>query len=442
MTPSMEPYRDEFFRTSRRIRVDHGVIARRQMLWREHVVDGDLVVPPGYFFAMGDNRDNSLDSRYWGFVPRERYPIGKPLVIFWYQQDAPTEDWVDYINIDSTSSIWPRHFPFTRTRWNRTLKLNVRGIPIQWQHEARIRSDPGRRPRDPLLAAQPARERETGSEILRRPHTDPADRRSPAPGASAGTYLDSDQRSFAEGNRPPACPEVPARVILSEPAQRNTAPAIGLAAHILQAIDPDAVMGVFPSDQVIGRPREYLRLVKPALKAAVEGKIVVLGIQPRWPETGYGYIEFAKGVKPSAQAVEVLSFREKPDAETAQRFVDSGNFYWNAGMFFWSTAVVLESLRKFLPKTATLLASLPAFGSRGFTARLAAAFPKCENISIDYAVLERASNVSGIAAGDIGWNDVGSWNAVHELHKRDAHGNSIRAEAIIESSTGNYVEAD
>jgi mannose-1-phosphate guanylyltransferase len=237
-------------------------------------------------------------------------------------------------------------------------------------------------------------------------------------------------------------PDVPKRQILSEPAQRNTAPAIGLAAHILHSIDPDAVMGVFPSDQVIGRPRDYLRLVKPALKAAAEGKIVVLGIQPRWPETGYGYIEFAKGVKPSATPVEVLSFREKPDAETAQRFVESGNFYWNAGMFFWSTAVVLESLRKFQPKTATLLASLPAFGARGFTARLGAAFPKCENISIDYAVLERASNVAGIAAGDIGWNDVGSWNAVHELHKRDAHGNAVRADAIIESSTGNYVEAE
>jgi mannose-1-phosphate guanylyltransferase len=178
------------------------------------------------------------------------------------------------------------------------------------------------------------------------------------------------------------------------------------------------------------------------LKAAAAGKIVVLGIQPRWPETGYGYIEFAKGVKPSAAPVEVLSFREKPDEKTARRFVDSGNFYWNAGMFFWRASVVLEGLRKFLPKTATLLASLPPFGHRRFAASLAAAFPKCENVSIDYALLERASNVAGIPAAGIAWNDVGSWNAVHELHKRDAHGNAVRAEAIIEASTGNYVEAD
>lgn len=237
-------------------------------------------------------------------------------------------------------------------------------------------------------------------------------------------------------------PEVPRNQILAEPAQRNTAPAIGLAAHILHSIDPLAVMGVFPSDQVIGKPRDYLKLVRPAFKAAADGKIVVLGIEPRWPETGYGYIEFSKGVKPAPQAVDVRSFREKPDEETARRFVESGNFYWNAGMFFWRTGVFLDALREFLPKTATLIASLPPFSHRGFQKSVAAAFPKCENISVDYAVLERASNVAGIPAGDIGWNDVGSWNAVHQLHKRDEHGNAVRAEAIIESSTGNYVEAE
>jgi mannose-1-phosphate guanylyltransferase len=237
-------------------------------------------------------------------------------------------------------------------------------------------------------------------------------------------------------------PEVPKRQILAEPAQRNTAPAIGLAAHILQSIDPDAVMGVFPSDQIIGKPREYLRMVKPAFKAAADGKIVVLGIAPRWPETGYGYIEFANGVKPSPEVIGVASFREKPDEETARRFLASGNFYWNAGMFFWRTSVLLDALRKFLPKTATLLASLPPFGHRRFSSALAAAFPKTENISVDYAVLEKSPSVHGIATTEFGWNDVGSWNAVHQLHKRDQHGNAIRAEAIIESSTGNYVEAE
>jgi len=237
-------------------------------------------------------------------------------------------------------------------------------------------------------------------------------------------------------------PEVPKRQILAEPAQRNTAPAIGLAAQILHGIDPESVMGVFPADHVIGNPRAYVRLLKPALKAAREGKIVVLGIQPRWPETGYGYIEFPKGVQPGAlKPLSVSRFREKPDAKTAARFLRAGNFYWNAGMFFWKTSVLLDALRRFQPKTASLLASLPAFGARGFSTRLAEAFPLCENISIDYAVLERASNVVGVPAGDIGWNDVGSWNAVYELHGPDAQGNALRAPALIEASSGNYVDA-
>ncbi len=229
-------------------------------------------------------------------------------------------------------------------------------------------------------------------------------------------------------------PEVPKKQILAEPAQRNTAPAIGLAAHILQSIDPEAVMGVFPADHVIGKPRDYVRLLRPAFKAAKDGKIVVLGIKPRWPETGYGYIEMGSVQGP------VKSFREKPDAATAEQFLAAGTFYWNAGMFFWKTSVLLEALRQFLPKTATLIAGLPAFSSRQFNARLAEVFPRCENISIDFAVLEKAANVVGIPAGEIGWNDVGSWNAVYELQQRDAQGNALRGEALILDSAGNYVD--
>jgi mannose-1-phosphate guanylyltransferase len=235
-------------------------------------------------------------------------------------------------------------------------------------------------------------------------------------------------------------PEVPKKQILAEPAQRNTAPAIGLAAHILQSIDPEAVMGVFPADHVIGKARDYLRLVRPAFKAAKEGKIVVLGIKPRWAETGYGYIEFpSEGLGASGQTP-VKKFREKPDAATAAEFVAAGNFYWNAGMFFWKTSVLLDALREFLPKTATLLAGLPAFSSRKFSASLAEVFPRCENISIDYAVLERAANVVGIPAGEIGWNDVGSWNAVYELQSRDGQGNAVRGDALLADSGGNYVD--
>ncbi len=240
-------------------------------------------------------------------------------------------------------------------------------------------------------------------------------------------------------------PEVPARQILAEPEQRNTAPCIGLAAHVLQSLDPDAVMGVFPADHFIAKPARYLRLLRAAYREAAAGKIVVLGIQPRWAETGYGYIEFPKKTEAgSLQAVPVRRFREKPDAKTAKRYLGSGNFYWNAGMFFWKTSVVLDALRQHRPKLATVLASLPPFGHRNFASKLREAFGACENISIDYAVLEPAASrgaVTGLAADDIGWNDVGSWNAVYELLDRDAGGNAARSETLMHDSSGNYVDA-
>jgi mannose-1-phosphate guanylyltransferase len=237
-------------------------------------------------------------------------------------------------------------------------------------------------------------------------------------------------------------PEVPKSQILAEPAQRNTAPAIGLAAHIIQSQDPKAVMGVFPADHVIGKPREYAQLLRPAFKAAQAGNIVVLGIQPRWPETGYGYIEFPKGSPlGKREPIAITRFREKPDAKTAEEFVAAGNFYWNAGMFFWRTSVLLDALRMHLPKRASLLAGLPAFGLRQFSAKLKTVFPLCESISIDYAVLERAKNVVGIPAGDIAWNDVGSWNAVYELHQRDPQGNAVLGTGLLVDSQGSYVDA-
>ena len=238
-------------------------------------------------------------------------------------------------------------------------------------------------------------------------------------------------------------PQVPRNQVLAEPAQRNTAPAIGLAAHILHSLDPDAVMGVFPSDHIIAKPARYLRFVRPAFRAAAAGKIVVLGIQPRWAETGYGYIEFPKNVTAgSPQPIAVRKFQEKPDLKTATRYLKAGNFYWNAGMFFWKASVLLDALREYQPKTATLLASIPAFGARDFLKKVNAAFPHCENISIDYAVLEKAPNVMGLATDDFGWNDVGSWNAVYELLPRDAAANIFRGHALVHDSSGNYVDAE
>jgi mannose-1-phosphate guanylyltransferase len=237
-------------------------------------------------------------------------------------------------------------------------------------------------------------------------------------------------------------PEIPKRQVLAEPVQRNTGPAIGLAAHILHSQDPDAIMGVFPSDHVIGKPAQYRTVLRAALKGAGAGNVMVVGIQPRWAETGYGYIEFPKGLKAGGmEPVAVRRFREKPVLAKARRYVAAGNFYWNSGMFFWRTDVLLDELRQHLPKTATILAALPRFGAPAFAAKLKEAFPLCDNISIDFAILEKASKVSGIAAADFAWNDVGSWNAVYDLQALDGSGNAIAHESVLIDAKNNFVDA-
>lgn len=248
--------------------------------------------------------------------------------------------------------------------------------------------------------------------------------------------------SLLQGEIRKQLPEVPKQQIVAEPAQRNTAPCIALAAHILCELDPDAVMGVFPADHLILKEAHFRAFVKAAFQAAEENKVVVLGIQPRWAETGYGYIEMPVGVTPGGKStVTVTSFREKPDEKTANEFVERGNFFWNAGMFFWRASVVLDLMRHHQPKTATLMAGLPSFRSRQFASRLAESYPLCQDISVDYAIIERADNVAGIALDDIGWNDVGSWEAVYDLAAKDKNGNASKGDLIVEGSKNNYVDA-
>jgi mannose-1-phosphate guanylyltransferase len=238
-------------------------------------------------------------------------------------------------------------------------------------------------------------------------------------------------------------PGVPKQQVIAEPSQRNTAPCIALAAHILAELDPEAVMGVFPADHLILREARFRNFVKAAFREAERGSVVVLGIQPRWPETGYGYIEFPENVSSGKlNALPVASFREKPDERTAKRFVERGNFFWNAGMFFWQASTFLDLMRHHQPKTAMFLAGLPSIGSNEFEARLTEAYPLCEDISVDYAILEKAEHVCGIALDDIGWSDVGNWEAVYDIAEKDKDGNAARGDLIVESSRGNYVDAD
>ncbi len=238
-------------------------------------------------------------------------------------------------------------------------------------------------------------------------------------------------------------PGVPARQVIAEPVQRNTAPAIALAAHLLEQQDPDAVMGVFPSDHVIARTATFHRVLRRGAKAARRGNLVVLGIEPKWPETGYGYIEFPPGTLAGSGTVQpVVRFREKPRPAAARRYLNAGNFFWNSGMFLWQARTILRQIERFLPATANALSKLPPLGSRQFSASLRRHYPSCDNISIDYGVLERASEMAGLPCPDFGWNDVGSWEAVYQLLPKDKRRNVLRSRTQLLSADGNYVDSN
>ncbi len=239
--------------------------------------------------------------------------------------------------------------------------------------------------------------------------------------------------------------------ILAEPCGRNTAPAIGLAAYILMRSDPDAVIGLFPSDHVIGNEPRYRDIITQGVAIASAGEnIVVLGIQPTGPVTGYGYIETGADAGDGVKLVR--RFTEKPEYGRAQEMVAAGNYYWNSGMFLWSAQTLVNALHEYLPATGELLRKIAAaYGTPKFAATFKKFYPKCENISIDYAVLEPRS-LSGEGKSNLfcipsefGWNDLGSWTALHEHHEakqKPQDGNVVNSEGrFVLRASGNYVHA-
>jgi mannose-1-phosphate guanylyltransferase len=246
-------------------------------------------------------------------------------------------------------------------------------------------------------------------------------------------------------------PRLDRHQIIAEPVGRNTAPAIGLAAFLLLRRDPDSIIGLFPSDHVIADEACFRAVLERGIDIAAAGEnIVVLGIRPTRPETGYGYIE--AGSRYQTDSLRVHRFTEKPDAERAAAFLAAGNYFWNSGMFLWSARTLANALREHLPHTARILEKIAAaFGTAKFASILRRLYPQCENISIDYAVLEprsaKGDETSGIFClpADFGWNDLGSWTALHEHHvakRNPADGNLISAEGIFTlKAEGNYIHA-
>ncbi len=243
--------------------------------------------------------------------------------------------------------------------------------------------------------------------------------------------------------------KVPKQQVIAEPVGRNTAPAIGLAAFILLHRDPDAILGLFPSDQVITDEKRFRRDVATAIKIASSGEnIVVMGVRPNRPETGYGYIETGESFQ--GEVLHVRRFTEKPDLERAEQFIAYGNYFWNSGMFVWAASTLAAAIREYLPKTAPLLEDIAAaYGTRKFESVFKRLYPKCENISVDYAIMEprsargeQASNIYCVPA-DFGWNDLGSWAALFEHHaSKQKGGNVLRAKQVFTLDVdGNYVHA-
>ncbi len=237
-------------------------------------------------------------------------------------------------------------------------------------------------------------------------------------------------------------PDVPAEQIVAEPARRNTAPCIGLAARMLLRRDPDAVMGVFPSDHLIENERAYRAILKRAAAAAASDKLLVLGIEPRWAETGYGYIEFPQGTAAGAEIpVDVIRFHEKPKPQDAERFVRAGNFFWNSGQFVWRARALSDALEQFLPSTSRTIDRIVSASPKDFDESLAAHYAACEDISVDYGILEKSGNIAGFATAGLGWNDVGSWQALYSLLPKDKDGNAARTPAFFQKAAGNFIDA-
>jgi mannose-1-phosphate guanylyltransferase/mannose-6-phosphate isomerase len=227
--------------------------------------------------------------------------------------------------------------------------------------------------------------------------------------------------------------------ILLEPAARNTAPAIAAAALCALEDGQDPLLLVLPSDHVITNPEGFRDAVEQAVPAAEAGALVTFGVVPSSPETGFGYIQAGggQGVQP------VLRFVEKPDAETAARYLAEGSYFWNSGMFLFKASRYIEELQKFNPEmVAAVRAALENAKRDGDFIRLdKTAFEACPSDSIDYAVMEKTSDAKVLPL-DVGWNDVGSWSALWEVTEKDANGNACTGDVITVDTHNSYVYAE
>lgn len=233
---------------------------------------------------------------------------------------------------------------------------------------------------------------------------------------------------------------LPKANVVVEPVARNTAPAIGLATLRVAQKDPDAVLVVLPSDQHVADVKSFQAALQTAAQLAEQGHIVTLGIKPTRPETGYGYIH--QGAPLAGGGFTVRAFKEKPDVATAAQYMASGDYLWNAGIFVFQAKTMLDAIAEHAPELSKGLKTIAAAKKAQATRVLGRVFPKLPNISVDYAVMERAKNIAVVPA-DCGWSDVGSFAALPDVRAADKDGNVVVGmDAIVIDSKGCIVVAN
>ena len=221
-------------------------------------------------------------------------------------------------------------------------------------------------------------------------------------------------------------PDMPESNILCESCRRNTAPCIAYVSWRIKSADPKANIVVTPSDHIVIDKAEFQRVVKECMLFTSEtDAIVTLGMKPNRPETGYGYIQadLSNSSLRNKEIFRVDSFREKPDLKTAQEYIKKNYFFWNAGIFIWNVNTIVNAFRVYQPAMAKIFESLlPIYGTAKEQEEINRQFPECENISVDYAIMEKAEEIF-VCPADFGWSDLGTWGSLHEQSKKDLYGN-------------------
>lgn len=225
-------------------------------------------------------------------------------------------------------------------------------------------------------------------------------------------------------------PELTDNQILTEPSRNNTAPCVAYTAFKLQALDPDANLVIAPSDHIILKEEAFVDTLKKGLAfTAAQDALLTLGITPTRPDTGYGYIEVGGG-KPESGIQKVAAFKEKPDRTTAEQYLASGHYYWNAGIFVWRVHSLLNAFEQHATEIHRILAAgAPYYNTGGEQDFIDKAYPTTPSISVDYAIMEKAENVYTIPS-DFGWSDLGTWASLHAERPKDPHGNTVQGERI------------